>query len=490
MNLVPNSAYLVYSTATTNYTWTVMGQPVGPNYSWTGSGLNFVGFPTPAASPPMFDSFISLGTNLQSATDIFQYPGGPLGPSNPSLVFALHTTPVTRGQAFWIRTQAGFNNYFGPFQAVVQGSSGVNFGDSSSQFSLQLQNVTATNVTVFVKLLASANPPAGQTPIAGVPPLLLRGALNTSTLVYGYTNLPVNAVQSFTLAPVGQPGASLQVVFGVNRYQMTGSPGALFAGILEFTDGFGFSQVDLPVSALQSSTAGLWVGSASVTQVGNYLKTFQTDNNNNPVVSSNGNYVVTGINTNLGPVPQPYPLRLIIHNDGSNVRLLQRVFYGLRYGTNQVIATQEAFLDATNLATARRISAVDLPYSDTNAPWAFSGQLVQGAVLTTTVNLDYGDQRSNPFLHTYHPDHDNLDASFQNQLARGMESYDISRQITLNINPPGNDFASLTSSSQSLSGTYLETITLNGQGSAFRTFNVTGVFSLNRISTIPTLTQQ
>jgi hypothetical protein len=489
--LVPNSAYLVYSLATSNYTWNVKGHPVVPSYSWTSTGLNFIGFSTPANNPPSFDSFLSLSPALQSAAQIFAYPGGELSASNPIQVFAFRTTPVTRGQAFWIRAGTLANNYFGPFQVVAANPTGVAFGDSRSEYSLRLHNTTATNITVSLRLLASENPPNGQTNIAGTPPMLVRGALNTSTLMYGYTNLSVGATQSWVLTPQGTQGADLTVVLGLNRYVLTNSPGSFYAGILQFTDSYGFSEVDVPVSGVTASTAGLWVGGASVSQVANYLKIYQTDSNNAVVLSTNGtSYQVTSINTNLGPVPQAYPLRLILHNTGTNVTLLQRVHYGIRYGTNVVIATQESFLDDTNLASARRISATHLPYSENNVPWAFTGQLTQGGTLTTTASVSYDDQRSNPFLHTYHPDHDNLDATFSTQLPQGAESYGISRQITLSINPPANDFTSLTTANQTVSGVYQETITLSGVGGAPRNYNVVGTFSLNRISPIPILTQQ
>jgi hypothetical protein len=279
-------------------------------------------------------------------------------------------------------------------------------------------------------------------------------------------------------------------VLGLNRYTMSNSPGALFAGILQFTDSFGFSEVDVPVSAQTASTAGLWVGSASVSQVRNYLKLYERDNNNAPVVSSNGSYVVTSINTNFGSVVRPYSLRLIVHNDGTNAYLLQRVYYGLDRYTNLVVANAQGALDPTHLDSARRISATHLPWSSANSPWAFSGQFAQGGTLSTSVDLPYDDQVSNPFLHTYHPDHDNLDVTFKTQLAKGYESYEIKRQITLNITPPGSDFTSLTSAAQTLSGTYLETILLSGRPSASRSFDVSGVFALNRLSTIATLTKQ
>ena len=349
-----------------------------PNYVWSSTGLNFLGFPTPPNNPPAFDTFLTLAPVLQSSAEIYLYPGGDLGPNNPMRLFAFHTTPVTRGEAFWIRSGNNFNNYFGPFEIDLQDTTGVNFGTNLSQYSFRLRNTTASNVTVTVTLAPSQTPPAGQPAIVDVPPLLVRGALNTSTLVYGFTNLPTGGTQSWTLAPQGQSGSDIQVVLGVNRYALTNGVGSLYAGVLQFTDSYNFSEVDVPVSASPASTAGLWVGNAVVSQVGAYLKSFQMDTNNQLVVSTNGNFIVTSINTNFGPVAQSYPLRLILHNDGTNVFLLQRVYYGLNQYSNIVITTQESLLDPTHLDTARRISAVHLPWSLTNAPWACAGQLAAG----------------------------------------------------------------------------------------------------------------
>ncbi len=107
----------------------------------------------------------------------------------------------------------------------------------------------------------------------------------------------------------------------------------------------------------------------------------------------------------------------------------------------------------------------------------------------TTVNTPYDDHSSNPFLHTYHPDHDNLDVTFKNQLPVGSESYGISRQITLAITPPGADFTSLTAAGQTFSGAYTEAITMTGLGGATRTYNVGGSFVLTRINATAKLTQ-
>jgi hypothetical protein len=336
--------------------------------------------------------------------------------------------------------------------------------------------------------LPSEAPPAGQPAIVDVPPLLVRGAMTSSAMTYNYTNLVSGGAVSWTLPPQGQQGSDFVVTLGVNRYVLTNNPGSLFAGILQLTDNAGLEEADLPVSANVASYAGLWVGKALVSQVGAYLKTYQRDVNNNPVMDANGAYVITSLNTNLGNVSTAFPLRLVVHNNGTNATLLERVYYGFDPNTNAIVTTREGALDPAQLSTARKITAGHLPWTAANTGYALSGQLTPGGLLSATVDLAYDDQSSNPFLHTYHPDHDNLDATFANELPVGSESYDISRVITLNVTPPGTDFGSLTQAGQNFSGAYTEAITMTGLGGATRTFNVAGSFSLVKISPISVLT--
>ena len=206
-----------------------------------------------------------------------------------------------------------------------------------------------------------------------------------------------------------------------------------------------------------------------------------------------GRYISSGVNTSMAKVPSPVPLRLILHNNAtaSKVSLLQRVFVGKGANTpNTVVANREQWLDATQIASARRISATHLPFTLTNTIWSVAGNFAPGSVVTLTVPLDYNDHTSNPFLHTFHPDHDNLDANFKNVLPQGTESYAVTRQLKLTFTSGGADFRSLTASAQGRSGTYEETISLGGKAGATREFRLTGTFSLQRISPISTLTTQ
>jgi hypothetical protein len=522
--LTGNSAYLVrVANSVASYNWRVPGKPVSPTYRWTLTGLNFIGFPTPTAPAPSFESFLAPAPQLQQNAEIYRYQGGELGATNPVRVFAFRNTPVQRDQAYWVRAGESYNQYFGPLQ-ILQGSpSGIRFADTGGQAQLRLRNLADAPVIITLRQIPSEAPPAGQTSLQGEPPLLLRGPINTTNLTFGYTAL-ASGPQQWSLAAAGQVGSEVEVVIGLNRSQMIGGPGDLFAGVLRFTDSLGLSQVDVAVSAEKESTAGLWVGGAEVAYVSHYLKPYamagsaaeftslldrlqlvegvngyhyERDPNTGRVLvfggpdQKTGSYLLDGpIKVDSGTVARPFPFRLIVHHDGGTARLLQKVYHGVGLGSNAVLTTREHLLLPSQLGAARRISSVHFPTSPGNNTWAFSGSMQPGGSLTAVVPLAYDDQASNPFLHTYHPDHDNLDAQFTTTLARGIESYGVTRQMTLTFTAPEDDFNSLTQSSQDLVGNYAEVITLEARGSQTRQYNVLGTFSLKRVSDIAALTTQ
>ena len=521
--LTGNGAYLVrLATNAVPYNWRVKGKPVLPTYRWTLTGLNFIGFPAPVATPPTFESFLAPAPQLQQNGEIYRYQGGELGATNPIRIFAFRTTNVRRDQAYWVRAGESYIQYFGPIQIVQNSSSGIRFGSTLGQAQFRLRNLANVPITISLRSLASETPPVGQTNITGVPPLLLRGAVNTTNLTFGYTTL-AGSTQTWTLTASGQLGSEVDVVLGLNRSQMAGAAGSLHAGVLRFTDSLGLSQIDVSVSAEKQSTTGLWVGGAAVSSVSHYLKPYAKATNNADLAAllarlqlaegangyhyeldpasgqvlvfggpqtNRGSYLLDGpIKTSLGTVASPFPMRLIVHNTGGASKLLQKVYYGIGVGSNTVLATRESLLLPAKIAEARRISSVQFPTSDGNLPWNFTGAMQQGGSLTVNVPLSYDDQSSNPFLHTYHPDHDNLDAQFGSPpLSRGVESYGVTRQITLSFTAPDNDFNSLTQGSQDFSGNYAETITFQARGSQTRQYNVLGTFTLKRISDIASLT--
>ncbi len=269
-----NHAYLVRNTNTTDYVWNVTGKPVPPDYQWTSDGLNFLGFPTPAGAPMTFERFLAPVPAFQHAAEIYRYPGGELGPTNPERVFSdmFRGALVQRGEAFWIRSGTLYNRYFGPVEIVLPNTSGVHFGDNLGVTSVRLRNLTGSARTMTLDLMTSGTPPDGQVAPIGDPPLLVRGALNITNLTHSHTVLDHR--HSFTLTPQGQDGSEIEVVLGLNRALMTAPPGSEYAAILRFADTEGFSQVDLPVTATVAEASGLWVGGAAIDRVGQYLKTY------------------------------------------------------------------------------------------------------------------------------------------------------------------------------------------------------------------------
>lgn len=495
--LLGNSAYLVHvGDNGDGYVWSIQGKPVAPRNDWTSTGLNFIGFPTTPGNSPSFESFLAQAPELLQSpeTEIYRYGGGGLSLTNPEKLVTYRGVNVNRGQAYWVRSGSIFNHYFGPVKLELQNGYGIDFQEGGTSEAFFLENLTGSSLTISLNLAPSETPPNGQTAISAVPPLLIRGELDFATGTYGYTNLEAGVPYHWTLAPAGQPGSKIEVVLGINRTQLSDTPGAFYAGILSFTDSLGYTQLDTAVTATSGSTAGLWVGRAMVTEVGQHLKSFDTDRNGNPLLSDKGQYIVTGTDLSLAPVPRPYPLRLIVHNpESGNAALLQRIFLGLDENSNFVASNSESVLDRNSLDLARRISAIHLPWSNANLPWMFDGHLSASTSLKTSVELDYNSHGSNPFLHTYHPDHDNLDPTFKQVLLQGSESYSLQRDITLNIHPPMDDFSSQVSGSKTLRGEYRETMRVlglarDGEPVDTRDFEVRGSFTLNRISDISTLT--
>lgn len=207
------------------------------------------------------------------------------------------------------------------------------------------------------------------------------------------------------------------------------------------------------------------------------------------LVAEEGRYVVRATSERLLGVPKAFPLRLIVHDDGTNSVLLQRVFIGDNLASNTIVATRQSLLAPERLATARRISAAHLPWSTANAPWPFATGGTNGTSLVTTVNTPYDGTASNPFVHQYHPDHDNLNPGFNQVLPKGQESYGITRTLRLTPATVGIDFDSQTAGFKKRIGTYEETVTLEGVGANLRTFRSAGTYTLTRISPISTLTK-
>jgi hypothetical protein len=90
------------------------------------------------------------------------------------------------------------------------------------------------------------------------------------------------------------------------------------------------------------------------------------------------------------------------------------------------------------------------------------------------------DDPTNPFVHAYHPDHDNRDARFK-ALKAGVESYDITRRMTFQFTSSPPDGSTVSGWGTNVyGGNFSETI----EGLNKVPLSVGGTFTLRRISEI------
>jgi hypothetical protein len=452
--MVANSSYLIRSTAAA--TLNVKQLVVPPTATWLISGANFLGFPSAGSgtSAPTISRYLASypsasTTVLAPTTKIYKYIGGELGPGNP-LQVAPGTETLEKGKAYWFNV-ATVGNFTAPVEYEVASSAGLAFGRTQAVMSVGITNRSTTSLTLTVALGASESAPGSQPAISGGVPLTQR-VFNSST--NSYTETPMGGSFTVTIAASGRTTLD----FGIDRSQMTGTADAFYASILRFTDSAGLSDVSLPVSGQTASTAGLWLMNTQVSQV-------------DSTVSGSGS-----------STPQPFPLLFLAHVDSAGTaRLLSEAFVGKLSTTGNPLGiciseSRVLGFSASDLKPVRYFAS-QMPTSITSITG--TGSMATGSTLSWAIPLLFNDP-TNPFVHNYHPDHDNVDAKGQ-ALVAGQESFTINRncQFTFTSSSPDGNYVAGWGTTV-LGGTYLESIT----GLHKQVLQVRGTFRMQRVSEI------
>ena len=448
--LTGQSAYLVRCSAAVSVA--IAQKPMPPSNTWVRSGANFLGFPSSKATGnfPTFSSyFATFPAAISASSKIFKYVGGDLGPGNPQQIFSPNLERVNRDQAYWFSSEV-VGNFYAPAQVSLSNSEGFAFGRRGSVITARVMNRTAAVMTLRVTPVASNSPPSGQELITAAVPLTRR-TLNDAA---EWVETPIAAAYDEVIAP----NSSVELSFGINRSLMTGAANALYASLLRFTDSANTFDILLPATARQSSSAGLWIGDATVSAV-----------ESKPLANA------------MKPAGSTFPLRYLIHvADDGTARVLSQVFMGPMAAAPHAfgLCRSEAGLKADAKSAARRLVATHLPLD--LAP-AATGSFGIGGTLACTIATPFNDP-TNPFVHQYHPDHDNK--SGQTALVAGQESYSVTRQVsfTFTETPPGGGSATGWGSSV-IGGTYGEVVS----GLHKQTISLTGTFELRRASELGTL---
>ena len=457
--MVANSSYLIRSTAAT--TLNVKQLVVPPTATWLISGANFLGFPSAGSgtSAPTISRYLASypsasTTVLAPTTKIYKYIGGELGPGNP-LQVAPGTETLEKGKAYWFNV-ATVGNFTAPVEYEVASSAGLAFGRTQAVMSVGITNRSTTSLTLTVALGASESAPGSQPAVSGGVPLTQR-VFNSST--NSYTETPMGGSFTVTIAASGRTTLD----FGIDRSKMTGTADAFYASILRFTDSAGLSDVSLPVSGQTASTAGLWLLNTQVSQVSQV---------NSPVGSNS-------------TTPQPFPLLFLAHVDSAgNARLLSEAFVGKLTTTGNPVGiciseSRVLGFSASDLKPVRYFAS-QMPTSITSI--LGTGAMATGSTLSWVIPILFNDP-TNPFVHNYHPDHDNLNAKGE-ALTAGQESFTINRncQFTFTADPPDGNYVAGWGTTV-LGGTYLESIS----GMHKQVLQVGGTFRMRRISEIASI---
>ena len=470
--LQANRAYLVRLDSAEPVTWRVSGRPVVRRPTWVADSFNLVGFPVDPVRPPTLGAYFE-GSDAHVGQPIYRLgPGGVWTPVDQP-----YSATIRSGEAYWVYCR-GTSTYQGPLDVEVDGGTGLEYSAALSSQFLRVTNNTSIATDITLRRLGTTT----------TVPLSLALTEEGSSQV-SWPDLPA----SYALPAVA--GQELRLELGVRRAALAADRAE---GILEISNGLGARRlVPLganriqPLAAGAKSTgpvstpyAGLWLGRVEVEAVSEAQRGGTTP-------------------TTVG---RTFPLRMLLHVDGSGrVRLLKEVIQMWQEGTyvphpedptfvtvgtpgRHVLVTDDDLIPSFTGVAMRDGQPVGVRLS--TVAYDFPGETVDVAgtfsptgLLSVTLATD-SSAPTNPFLHRYHPDHDNLDAQF---LSFEPEAYAFTRRIELifsdvhptSDNPPPDWGDSL------LGGVFTERIS----GIHRRTIFVRGSFELRRVSAVPVLNE-
>ena len=192
--------------------------------------------------------------------------------------------------------------------------------------------------------------------------------------------------------------------------------------------------------------------------------------------------------------PRSFPLRVILHvDDAGTARLLSHVFMGkLAAAPNNLgLCTLEAALKQDEKARAQRFTSAHLPLD--TVVGSGTGSVGLGQTLERSIFIPH-NAPTNPYVHTYHPDHDNRNARFDGPVSAGIESPAITRAFSFAFTTtPPSGTSSQGWGSSVIGGNYTEI--LSGirkarlpDGTTTQSVTVSGTFVLRRVSELGSLT--
>lgn len=479
--ITANQAYLVRVTGSQPVTLRISGKPSLRGQRWRSNDFQFTGFPVDPDNEPTFGSWFS-GSGAHEGQSIFELNGQ----GEWEEITQPHVRRIRSGQAYWVFTQ-GRSTWQGPMAVELEFGDRLDFGSGLVRDRMTVRNRSGLGNQLRIRSLASDQP---------VPLSIQQTDPDTGEIFWPHlpqvANIPL---------PVDE---SVIVRLGVRRADLFSNSASQ---ILELTNGFGARQlIEVSALAVQPSTGvieastprrssdgqllsadpryvGLWVGVVSIDGVS---------------MAQQGGVVPM-------PTGQEFPLRILMHVDASGTtRLLKEVIQMWEDGTEIpdpenpeffitetpgrfVLLTDDSLIPNYSGAVVRGGKPVGVRIS--TASFDFPGQSLEmtgafgaNGLLSGTIVLE-PNFPTNPFLHRYHPDHDNLDAQFLNFQE---EAYEVTRELEMFFaTDDPEEFNRPEWGDGELGGSYTEAIS----GLHRSTIFVSGTFRLRRVSSVPLLNQ-
>lgn len=473
-----NEAYLIELEGNQTEQIVIEGRPRYRPTRWETDTFTLTGLFIDPEAPPTFAEFFERSP-AHRGQPIYQLdPDGTWHEVNPS------TAAINSGEAYWIRTR-GNSRYQGKMNLVLDSGDSLEFSAALTENLMVLRNRSDQHGTFLIRRLNGNTMPL---------------AWQQEDPETGEASWPNLRDQLILDAP---PGEDVQLTLAVLRENFTASR---MEQVLEITDEQGQRVllhvggntiqplVEPATQSLQArsensrdsetvSYAGLWVGDIEINAVSESQQAGVTPT----------------------PTRDSFIQRVIIHVDSSGkANLLKDVIQMWEDGTTApsafdpdfdevdepgryVLLTDKNLISLFSGATVRGGRSVGLRYSTIaydfpGTEQEMTGEFEPGKQLNTTL-VKEPEFPTNPFLHRYHPDHNNLDEQFLNfeknayQITRDMRLI-FTTDDPLGRTPPGWG-------DSIVGGVYEGSLT----GLHRNTIFTSGIFRMRRISAIPVLNQ-
>jgi hypothetical protein len=465
-NIIGGKAYLIKLKGVPQVPWTIKGRPLLPGIDWQAETYFLSGYHLLDGGEPTFGDFFSPSAGHEGRP-IYRLVGTG---GNWEWQSVDVSDPMTRAEAYWASSQWS-SDFTGPLAVEAEQAGGLVYDKILVEQTLTIRNLSDSNTTVDITLRSSLSPPDGPyEPVAGDVPLLYKaepiGPYTPWQELPPTLSVDVNSLSEKVLR------------LAVQRSAMPGE--GLYQSILEIDNNQGMT-IRVPVSAEYTDLAGLWVGYAAIDHVSQPADSCAPD------------------------LPRPtaseFQFPLILHVDANdNVYLLREIVQLWKYGVLDtdpitgmdfvaepgrfVLVTDESLFSDPNYGGSslrdgqprgRRISSAAFSFPQPVRMQAVSGSFgFEGAIFELESPIVIAqDDPLNPFLHKFHPDHDDP-----------TEIYQVTREIVIEFTDESGAGSSVAGwGDTDIGGIYREVLA----GVHKDDINVEGSFRLHRVSRIGAL---